>query len=154
MQYTLFFNQVLSIPHLCKTYTRIRINCLYPYKCHITSLEKIQCRAGHFVCNNHSRYNSVTNMKWPSLEQRRKQAKCIMFYKIINNMVFFNFHQYLQPAISSTQGHHLKFAQLQARVDVSLHSFLPLTVRLWISLPAEVVTSLAVDDFKNIILNS
>lgn len=70
-------HQVLGIPHLCKTHT----------KRHIASLGKIQGRAAHFVCNNYSRYDSVTNMlnmlKWPSLEQRRKQTKCITFYKII-----------------------------------------------------------------------
>ena len=56
-------------------------------KCHIASLEKIQCRATCFVCNNYSRYDSVTNMlkmlKWPSLEQRRKQAKCVVLQNIL-----------------------------------------------------------------------
>jgi len=46
-----------------------------PYaKIHIMTLEKIQCRAAHFVCNNYSNYDSVTSMldilNWPSLEQR------------------------------------------------------------------------------------
>ena len=44
-------------------------------------------------------------------------------------MVSVNFHQYLQPSVTITQGHHLKFIQLQARVDVFLHSFLPSTIR-------------------------
>ena len=41
--------------------------------CQITTLEKIhiQCRAAHFVCNNYSRFDSVTEMSiilnWPSL---------------------------------------------------------------------------------------
>ena len=59
-------------------------------------------------------------LNWQSLEQRRNQAKSIMFDKIINNMVFVNFHQYLQPSITIIRGHHLKFIQLQARVDVFL----------------------------------
>ena len=122
-------------------------------KCHITILEKIQCRAARFVCNNYSRYNSVTDMlnmlNWQSLEQRRNQAKSIMFYKIINNMVSVNFHQYLQPSVAITRGHHLRFIQLQARVDVYLHSFLSSIIRLWNSLSANVVSSLSIDNFKN-----
>ena len=122
-------------------------------KCHITMLEKIQRRAARFVCNNYSRYNSVTDMlnmlNWQSLEQRRNQAKSIMLYKIINNIVSINFHQYLQPSVVITRGHHLRFIQLQARVDVYLHSFLPSTIRLWNSLPANVVSLLTIDNFKN-----
>ena len=30
--------------------------------CQIVTLEKIQCRAAHFVCNNYSRYDSVTDI--------------------------------------------------------------------------------------------
>ena len=105
------------------------------------------------MCNKYSRYDSVTDMltllNWTSLEQRRNQAKCIMFYKIVNNMVSVNFNQYLQQSVSHTRGHNLKFIQLQARVDAFLHSFLPSTIRLWNSLPADIVTSSTIDDFKN-----
>ena len=121
--------------------------------CQITSLEKIQRRAARCVSNNYSRYDSVTDMlnslKWPSLEQRRNQAKCIMFYKILNNIVSVNFHQYLQQSELNTRGHHLKFIQLQARVDAFLHSFLPSAICLWNSLPAHVVSSSTIDTFKN-----
>ena len=55
-----------------------------PYtKSHIATMEKIQRRAAHFVCNDYSRHASVTAMldmlNWSSLEHRRKEAKCIMF---------------------------------------------------------------------------
>ena len=59
---------------------------LIPTAMHVVTLEKIQRRAARFVCNNYSKYDSVTDMltllNWASLEQRRNQAKCIMFYKI------------------------------------------------------------------------
>ena len=51
--------------------------------CQIVTLEKIQCRAALFMCNNYSKCDSVTDMltllNWASLEQRRNQAKC-MYY--------------------------------------------------------------------------
>jgi len=43
----------------------------------ITTLEAVQCKAARFVCNDFSSYSSVTamlnNLKWNSLEDRRKQ---------------------------------------------------------------------------------
>ena len=95
----------------------------------------------YLLLKQHSSFNSV--------EQRRNQAKSIIFYKIINNIVSINFHQYLQPSVAITRGNHLRFIQLQARVDVYLHSFLPSTIRLWNSLPANVISSLTIDNFKN-----
>ena len=76
--------------------------------CQIVTLEKIQCRAANFVCNNYSKYDSVTDMltllNWESLEQRRNQAKYYMFYKILNNMVSIDFNHYLQQSVSHTRG--------------------------------------------------
>ena len=121
--------------------------------CQIVTLEKIHRRAARFVCNNYSKYDSVTDMltllNWSSLEQRRNQAKCIMFYKILNNMVSVNFNQYLQQSTSHTRGHSTRFIQMQARVDVFLYPFLPSTIRLWNSLPADIVSSSTIDEFKS-----
>ena len=66
-----------------------------------------------------------------------------------NNMVSVDFNYYLRQSVSHTRGHSIRFIQLQARVDAFLYSFLPLTIRLWNSLPADIVTSSTIDDFKN-----
>ena len=54
-------------------------------------LESIQRRAARFVLNKHQRTESVTTMLetlgWKSLEERRKNARLLMFYKIKNNLV-------------------------------------------------------------------
>ena len=118
----------------------IRIVCVHT-ECALTAV-RIECAFGQST--------SIGGLKpVASLEQRRNQAKCIIFYKILNNMVSVNFNHYLQQSISHTRGHSLKFIQMQARVDVFLHSFLPSTVRLWNSLPADTVTSSTIDEFKN-----
>ena len=154
----LYINQVIGILYVCEAHFRISISRLgTSYQVSYYNVRKIQHRAARFVYNNYSRYNSVTDMlnmlNWQSLEQRRNQAKSIMFYKIIN-IVSVNLHQYLQPSVAITRGHHLRFIQLQARVDVYLHSFLPSTIRLWNSLPANVVSSLTIDNFKNKLINT
>ena len=64
-------------------------------------------------------------------------------------MVSVKFNHCLQQSISHTRGHSIRFIQMQARVDVFLHSFLPSTIRLWNSLPADVVASSTIDEFKN-----
>ena len=73
-----------------------------------------------------------------------------MFYKILNNIVSVDFNHYLQQSVSHTRGHSIRFIQMQARVDVFLYSYLPSTIRLWNSLPADIpVTSSTFDEFKN-----
>ena len=51
----------------------------------------VQRRSARFVLNKKDRYASVTKMMeslgWPSLQKRRTNAKLIMFYKIINDIV-------------------------------------------------------------------
>ena len=58
-------------------------------KAHTTNIEKIQRRAARFVLNDHKKTSSVTTMlndlKWPSLEKRRKATRLTNLYKIKNN---------------------------------------------------------------------
>ena len=53
-------------------------------------LEMMQHRAARFVKNRYKRTDSVTAMLdelgWPILSKRRKDARLILFYKIINNL--------------------------------------------------------------------
>ena len=55
----------------------------------IQSIEKVQRRAAHFVkkCNQHTP-GTITSLlgelKWPSLEQRRKQTRLTNLYNFVN----------------------------------------------------------------------
>ena len=94
-----------------------------PYaKTHIMTLEKIQLRTAHFVCNNYSNYNSVTSMldmlNWLSLGQRRRLAKCMYHVLKLTYVVSVDLHQYLKSSLSRTRGHDTKFIQLQTRVEL------------------------------------
>ena len=61
------------------------------YQLDIDKLEMVQRRSARFVLNKKDRYDSVTEMLsflgWPSLQSRRIEAKLVMLYKIINNVV-------------------------------------------------------------------
>ena len=71
----------------------------------IHKLEMIQHCVARFVLNRPWRRNcrdSVTNMlltlKWPSLEERRKQSRLTLLFKFINNLIYIP-NQYL-PVLS------------------------------------------------------
>ena len=100
------------------------------------------------VFNSFARNSSVTalleKLNWTTLENRRNHAKVTMFYKIINDIVSIDFSHHLQPSSSTTRGHSQRFIP---RVNSYHHSFLPSVIRMWNSLPIEVVTMNNVDDF-------
>ena len=119
----------------------------------IYQLEAVQRRAARFAMNCYDRYQSVTDMlhrlDWPTLEKRRDHAKIIKMYKIIYNIV------HIQPTLPltysntvNTRGHHLKMQQPATRIDTYLHSFFPSAVRLWNSLPATLIDSPSLNNFK------
>ena len=109
----------------------------------IYQLEAVHRRAARFVMNCYDRYQSVTDMlrslEWPILAQHRDHSK-IMMYKICHNIV------HIQPDIPltysnavNTRGHHLKMQQPATRIDAYLHSFFPSAVKLWNSLPSNLI---------------
>ncbi len=57
----------------------------------IKKLESIQRRSARYVMNDSSHHNSVTAMmqhlEWHTLETRRQQARLMMFYRIIHDLV-------------------------------------------------------------------
>ena len=85
-----------------------------------------------FVLNkpwNRHHHDSITEMlqelNWPSLQQRRKQARLILLYKIVNNLLFVPSHCLPSLNLSVTRAHHdQKFHQIQSSINAYLYSFL------------------------------
>jgi len=69
----------------------------------ITKLETVQRKSARWVMSDWHCTSSVTAMleslEWPSLEARRAQARVIMLHKIINNLVYIDTNQYIEPAV-------------------------------------------------------
>ena len=61
-----------------------------------------------------------------------------------------DFLHYLQPSSSMTRGHNQRFISISIRVNTYQHSFLPSVIRMWNSLPIEIVSMNNVDNFKSI----
>jgi hypothetical protein len=56
-----------------------------------TRIEMVQRRGARYLVNRYHNASSVTSMleelKWPTLEERRKRARLILMYKIVNGLV-------------------------------------------------------------------
>ena len=63
----------------------------YNKTCHIDAIERVQRRAARFATNKYRNTFSVGNMlqhlEWRSLQDRRKDSRLNMFYKIVNDKV-------------------------------------------------------------------
>ena len=81
---------------------------------------------------------------------RRKQARLIMFYKIINGpgIVQVNFNSYLHPS-RRARGNRQNFRHLLTRINSYHHSFLPANIRNWNCLPNCVIDSSNLNEFMN-----
>ena len=94
-----------------------------PYtKSDISKLKMLQHRAAHFVVNKpwYRQYLNVSITKilaelhWPTLQNRRKQARLILMFKIVNGNLIVPAHCLpLPPTLSYTCANHsLKYAHL------------------------------------------
>ena len=119
----------------------------------IQALESVQRRAARYVCSDYGRTSSVTAMLnrlgWPNLQQRRRDAKAVMTYRIVNNLVASPSETFLIKGVNQTRGHGIRFLQPHTRVQAYQYSFFPSAVTIWNSLPASLVSAPTLDAFKN-----
>ncbi|MCG8035359.1 MAG: hypothetical protein JAZ03_24705 [Candidatus Thiodiazotropha taylori] len=118
----------------------------------IQQLEAVQRRAARFVNGDYHTKSStskmIQNLGWPSLQQRRQDAKLVMVYRITHGLVDIPASRFFHPTSSSTRGHPLRYMVPFCRTDVFLYSFFPSGIRLWNQLPESVVMSETLEDFK------
>ena len=119
----------------------------------IKAIEQVQKRAARFVNNNYTDRTPgcvtkmVTSLKWESLEDRRKQNRLCMLFKIQHDLIDIDRHQYLTPNDSRTRGKN-RFFQERATTDAFGQSFFPRTIRDWNQLPTSATSADTVDGFR------
>ena len=108
----------------------------------IKKLEMVNRRAARFVSKDYRRTSSVTSMlnklQWQTLQERRAQAKVVLLYRIVHQLVAIPAPMLVQPV--SVRNLHHQFLVPFARTTTYQHSFFPNTIRLWNSLPATVAS--------------
>ncbi|KAK3106679.1 hypothetical protein FSP39_025024 [Pinctada imbricata] len=80
----------------------------------------------------------LDHLRWRTLQERRVQAKTIMMYRIVNNLVDIP-TSYLTPTAINIRGHNQKFLVPYARTSAYKYSFFPGAIRIWNSLPQSVI---------------
>ena len=83
----------------------------------IRKLEMVQRRSARMVCSDYRRTSSVSSMsqqlQWPTLQERRAQAKVTMMYRIVYQLV--DVPTTYPIPISSIRGHGLNYLVPYAR---------------------------------------
>ena len=120
----------------------------------INKLEMIQRRGARFVKHNYHNRFSVTDMlndlKWRSLENRRRDARLTMFYKIINHQVAINPENYLQrPKRQSRTATPNSFTVPYTNTTSRQQSFFIRTTKDWNLLPPDTQSAGSVEAFKS-----
>ena len=93
-------------------------------------IEMVQRRAARWVSNDYSTYSSVTEMMsslgWRSLENRRYDARLLMFYKIVYGLVAIPVPSYFErPEVYTRHTHPLAYIQIHTSVCYYQYSFSP-----------------------------
>ena len=115
-------------------------------------VEQVQRRTARFVHNDYSSRTPgcVTRMlkdlKWESLEQRRKNNRLAMLYRINKNLVDITSTKYLRESDKRTRGAH-KFYQERTNAIYG-NSFFPRTIRDWNRLSENTAFSKNLDMFQ------
>ena len=120
-------------------------------------IEMVQRRAARYVTNRYHNRSSVTDMLthlgWPSLEDRRKNARLTLLWKINNNEVDINAKEILIPTGRYTR--HMTQNSFQipsSRTTSRKNSFYPRTIKEWNALPTLVTSASSSDSFKRLLL--
>ena len=116
------------------------------------ALEAVQRKSARFIMNDYTRDSSVTTMlhslDLPSLADRRKDARLIMLYKIINDLIAIKPTEYLIPNTRQTRSTH-GYIQQRCNTTALQHSFFPRTVKDWNAIPSETKIATDIETFKS-----
>ena len=99
-----------------------------------------------------SLYILSNEIGWETLEQRRKNHRLTLFYKMVYNITPYYLSNLIPPTVSNLSRYNLRNSNdlqtVDARTSQYYHSFLPSTTRDWNSLSVETKQSESVNSFK------
>jgi hypothetical protein len=99
----------------------------------IKRLEGVQHRAARFVVHNYSWEVSgaalASALSWPTLEQRRVEARLSNMYKISHNLIDIDATQYLTAGYRHTRSNHpYKYQHMSTTHNYYAYSYFPRTI--------------------------
>ena len=126
------------------------------YRDDIKQIEMVQRRAARFVKNDYGSRSSVTQMmsdlNWKSLQDRRRDSRLVLLYKIINELVAIppppDKHLVKTTRNLKTANNQKQYHTIRATVDNFRFSFFPRKIREWNNLSDPVVSCPSVNAFR------
>ena len=91
----------------------------------------------------------MTDLKWKPLQQRRREHRLTLLYKIINNLVAIPKDDYIEfNTRDSRHGHSKQIRVKSPDIDAYKYSYFPRTIVDWNNLKQEDVSCQTLDQFK------
>ncbi len=117
----------------------------------ITKLENVQRRGARFVCNDHRRTSSVTemlsNLQWDTLQSRRQKRRLQYMNRIVSGRVAVTAEDYLEPGITRTRSvNSTKYKLIPAQTVILKNSYFPRTIMDWNKTPASTISEIVTLD--------
>ena len=83
----------------------------------------------------------LSDLKWDTLETRRKKNRLTLIYKLSHNLVDINTEEHLIPnsELRTRNSHAFKYRMPKVSKDVFKFSFFPRSITEWNSLPTDLV---------------
>ena len=120
-------------------------------------IEMVQ-QAARYVSNRFHYTSSVLSileeLKWPTLEERRRKVRLVLMYKIVNGLVKIDAtDRLIKPSrISRNMDQHC-FQIPSCYTDMRKESFYPRTIRDWNALPTDTASAKSLEAFKTLLLD-
>ena len=94
-------------------------------------------------------YFLLSELKWDTLEIRRKKNRLTLMYKLSHNLVGITIGDHLIPNSEkrTRNSHAFKYKMPKVSKDVFKFSFFPRSITEWNSLPADLVNCESSSDF-------
>ncbi len=120
----------------------------------IIRLEKVQRKGARVILKDYDPYSSVTAMLdrlgWESLQERRRELRLALLYKIVHGLVVVPTEEILQKSDSRTRkSHQYTHRHIHANTDCFKFSFFPRTVPEFNKVTSETVESGTLHTFKS-----
>lgn len=119
------------------------------------SLELVQRRAAILCTGAFKRSPThllLSDVGWDSLSNRRKNAKVILMYKIVNGLTPPYLRELIPPQVQSTTPYPLRnrrnYRIPPTRTQLSHHSYIPASLRQWNELDPDLRNSRTLHSFK------
>ena len=154
-----------NIPRCCRkvkqmaytTYIRPTVEYASPVwvphtKRNTNKIEMVQHRCARYVTGNFDRTSSVTSLlnylSWPSLEERQRQYRLAVMYRIPHDQVDIHWQSFLIKTSSCTRGHSCRLFVPFCKNHVYASSFFPRTSKDWNNLTFDPADAPSLDTFS------